>query len=163
MSLLLIRERTNSAPILINPPQLDIGEILIGTTKKFSLTVKNVTNSPVKIGKVKTSCSCLAALDKPNVISAGQSVSIEFTVTSVIPGDNFYQIIVEPIIDNRSFFVTSEVVFKGIRKARILPAKRVLANFSKELASSTVLSYKFNDSTNNPFDLEDVLMAHTET
>jgi hypothetical protein len=163
ISLLFIRKQINSVPILINPQRLDIGEILIGTTKKFSLTVKNVTNSPVKIGKVKTSCSCLTALDKPNVVSVGQSVSIEFTITSVIPGDNFYQIIIEPIIDNHSFLVTSEIVFKGIRKARILPAKHVLANFSKGITSSTVLAYRFSDSPNNPFVLEKVLMAHPES
>ncbi len=64
-----------------SPETLDLGEMISGTPKSGSLTVTNVTKSPITIASIKGACGCTTVSAPPTEpIPAGGSFTVQITV-----------------------------------------------------------------------------------
>lgn len=67
-----------TSDIQLSTNQVDLGEIPLTDTRMAKVTVTNWEDRPVKIARVKTTCSCLAAKDNLTLLPPGESVEMKF-------------------------------------------------------------------------------------
>lgn len=75
-SSLLYLKGTIIEEVQINPRQLNLGQVRVGTTKKASLTVTNKGSKPLKLTAVKSSLPQIAAESEKKLLKPGESGTI---------------------------------------------------------------------------------------
>ncbi|MHC4948113.1 MAG: ankyrin repeat domain-containing protein [Planctomycetota bacterium] len=64
--------------VVAEPARLDLGEIPTGETKTGTITLRNIGDRPMTIGKTKTSCGCTTAqLEAGKILNAGADIDVE--------------------------------------------------------------------------------------
>ncbi|MCM2359834.1 MAG: DUF1573 domain-containing protein [Geobacteraceae bacterium] len=75
-SSLLYLKGTVIEEVRINPRQLNLGQVQVGTTKKASLTVTNKGGKPLKLTAVKSSLPQITAESEKKLLKPGESGTI---------------------------------------------------------------------------------------
>ena len=61
----------DSAPLVIQPAEMDMGEVMEGKEAKATLLLRNTGAFPVHVEKVETSCGCTAASPETRELPPG--------------------------------------------------------------------------------------------
>ena len=63
-------EKAVAAPVLkFSPATLELGELMIGTPGKGTLTITNASDAPITIEAIKAGCGCTKVSDPPRARS----------------------------------------------------------------------------------------------
>jgi hypothetical protein len=71
-----------TAPVLkFSPATLELGELVIGTPGKGTLTITNASDTPITIEAIKAGCGCTKVSDPPKgPIAPGASFTVDVTL-----------------------------------------------------------------------------------
>ncbi|MFO0782572.1 MAG: ankyrin repeat domain-containing protein [Phycisphaerales bacterium] len=70
-----------SAPVIaFEPAVLDLGELMAEVSKTGSITVKNISDKPVKIVKIVPGCGCTTTSAPPGPLDPGASAKVDITL-----------------------------------------------------------------------------------
>ena len=76
-----VREYFDGASLVASSPEIDLGSVPAGTTREVNGHVRNVTDEPIRILAVRTSCSCTTASSKfPLLVPAKEEAQIPFII-----------------------------------------------------------------------------------
>ena len=157
------KKRNVFGHLVVDNPRIDLGELPVGATRSFSVSVKNLSDKPLTIDDVRTSCPCISVLRWDKDIPSGQSIQIECMAQSLRPGNNAYGILIESLTGQNISPVYAEVFFHSTRNSRFLPLQRMVENCPKDAVSHLNLEYRLTDSQSNPFMLEKVSMLRPKS
>lgn len=104
----IIQEKKNTSPVQWNEKTHDFGILEQGVPATATFTFKNISNAPVVITNVRSSCGCTVAKYTKEPVRPGEEGQVSATYNSARPG-NF----------NKSVTVTLE----GVPGADILIVK----------------------------------------
>jgi len=76
--------------LAVEPLDYDFGTVIYGEIGKYILQVKNVSDKPVKILRLSTSCGCTKAIiaEKDRELAPGQIVPIEVSFDPAVHKDD---------------------------------------------------------------------------
>ena len=88
-----------AAPVLrFSPATLELGELVIGTPGKGTLTITNASDAPITIEAIKAGCGCTKVSDPPKgPIAPGGSFTVDVTLD---PGTKPGVELVKPVHDS---------------------------------------------------------------
>lgn len=101
--------------------RIDLGRIRVGESREFSMTVRNVSDQPVKVERVLASCGCANARIEPQYIAPGGTAELKGRIAPKFsPGDLTVKI--TPIFQSAGRPQTVAVVATIVSLVELSPA-----------------------------------------
>ncbi len=74
-----------SAPVVIVPSRIEVGECPFDGVREIELTLKNITTRQVQIQSIQTTCACTTVADPPDELAPDEVAVVRLKVRCVGP------------------------------------------------------------------------------